>query len=145
MKDIYILAKPEEVERVERLITPNFHSIANIKVISDINGIPAEHHEKLEVVMTEPNDSVESEFIKKVQDKFDENEYTQDLIEKVNESMQKHFKEIESSMRYYDIPTYDNGGSDYHKLSGFNNKEKNKTRRKIEHQALKYQNRHWKK
>lgn len=35
--------------------------------------------------------------------------------------------------------------TEFQKLSSFNRKEKNQARRKLEHRALKYQNKHWKK
>ena len=35
--------------------------------------------------------------------------------------------------------------TEFQKLSSFNRKEKNQARKKLEHQALKYQNKHWKK
>lgn len=35
--------------------------------------------------------------------------------------------------------------TEFLKLSSFNRKEKNQARKKLEHQALKYQNKHWKK
>lgn len=71
---------------------------------------------------------------------------TEDLIRTFEEAHQYHIPE---KLEIPDVPTYEPElpykQTEFQKLSSFNRKEKNQARRKLEHHALKYQNRHWKK
>lgn len=63
-----------------------------------------------------------------------------------NVTIQYHIPE---KLEMPDVPTYEPEHpykqTEFQKLSSFNRKEKNQARKKLEHQALKYQNKHWKK
>jgi DNA-directed RNA polymerase alpha subunit len=123
MKEIYILAKPEEVSKVENIINDKLKEIANIKIITDINEISEEHRKNLEIInLDEQKNNKQSD--------IDFNTLT--------------YHNIPAS-----IPTIEEltqgTKTEFQKLSSFDRKEKNQARKKLEHQALKYQNRHYKK
>ena len=123
MKEIYILAKPEEVSKVENIINDELKEIANIKIITDINEISKEHRKNLEIInLDEQKNNKQSD--------IDFNTLT--------------YHNIPAS-----IPTIEEltqgTKTEFQKLSSFDRKEKNQARKKLEHQALKYQNRHYKK
>ena len=123
MKEIYILAKPEEVSKVENIINDELKEIANIKIITDINEIPEEHRKNLEILS------------------LDE--------QKNNKQSNVDFNILTYHKIPASIPTIEDltqgSKTEFHKLSSFDCKEKNQARKKLEHQALKYQNRHYKK
>lgn len=70
---------------------------------------------------------------------------TEYIIQEFEKTHQYHIEKLEMP----DVPSYEPElpykQTEFQKLSSFNRKEKNQARRKLEHQALKYQNRHWKK
>lgn len=71
---------------------------------------------------------------------------TTDLVREFEKACQYHVPE---KLEMPDVPTYEPEypykQTEFQKLSSFNRKEKNQARRKLEHQALKYQNKHWRK
>lgn len=62
------------------------------------------------------------------------------VISELVGTMTKHLEEVPSIEEFVE-----ENKTEFQKLSSFNRKEKNQARRKLEHQALKYQNKHWKK
>lgn len=123
MKEIYILAKPEEVSKVENIINDELKEIANIKIVTDINEIPEEYRENLEIVS------------------LDE--------QRNNKQSNTDFNTLTYHRMPVSIPTIEEltqgAKTEFQKLSSFDRKEKNQARKKLEHQALKYHNRHYKK
>lgn len=123
MKEIYILAKPEEVSKVENIINDELKEIANIKIVTDINEIPEEHRKNLEIVS------------------LDE--------QRNNKQSNAGFNTMVYHRMPVSIPTIEEltqgAKTEFQKLSSFDRKEKNQARKKLEHQALKYHNRHYKK
>ena len=134
MKEIYILVKPEEAERINEEVK-RYRDIANVKVITDINEIPQEKRKKLEIANIEDGTrkSVNSE-----------------ALDKMSE---EKFREIaEQYYNFHKIPEvpdveelFKENKTEFQKLSSFDRKEKNEARKKLEHQALKYRNKHYKK
>lgn len=123
MKEIYILAKPEEVSKVENIINDELKEIANIKIITDINEIPEEHRKNLEIVtLDEQKNSKQS---------------NADFNTMVYHRMPVSIPTIEELTQ--------GAKTEFQKLSSFDRKEKNQARKKLEYQALKYHNRHYKK
>lgn len=116
MKEIYILVKPEDVERINEEVK-RYQDIADVKIITDINEIPQGKRKNLEIAKIE--DETINSFNSKVYDKMPEFPNVEEL-----------FKENKT---------------EFQKLSSFDRKEKNNARKKLEHQALKYQNKHYKK
>jgi len=123
MKEIYILAKPEEVPKVENIINDELKGIANIKIVTDINEIPEEYRKNLEIVS------------------LDE--------QKNSKQSNADFNTLTYHRMPVSIPTIEEltqgAKTEFQKLSSFDRKEKNQARKKLEHQALKYHNRHYKK
>ena len=64
----------------------------------------------------------------------------EDLIRAYEEVYEYHMPEIPIVEEFVK-----ENKTEFQKLSSFNRKEKNQARRKLEHQALKYKNKHWKK
>ena len=111
MKEIYILVKPEEVERVNEEVK-KYQDVADVKVITNINEIPQNKKQKLEIA------NIEAEQYYPL--------YKMPEVPAVEELVKENKTEFQ-------------------KLSSFDRKEKNQARKKLEHQALKCQNRHYKK
>ena len=51
-KEIYILVKPEEVERINEEVK-RYQDVADVKVITDINEIPQDKRKNLEIANIE--------------------------------------------------------------------------------------------
>ena len=91
------------------------------------------------------------EQIRKLVDKFPEDEVkVVDSVDKVPEGARN--LDYIDPVPYYNLPEYDvfeelvaSEGSEYNKLCSLDNKTKNQARRKLEHQRLKYLNKHYKK
>ncbi len=134
-KDIYILCKPEEVSKVENSITDELKEMGNIKIITDINEIPQDKRENLKITHIEDGIQKSMENI---------------ALDKMSE---EKFREIaEQYYNYYkmpEVPTVEElvkeNKTEFQKLSSFDRKEKNQARKRLEHQALKYQNKHYRK
>lgn len=75
--------------------------------------------------------------------------HLEDVVEKP--SAEDIILAYEEARKYYipEIPNIEEfvkeNKTEFQKLSSFSRKEKNQARKKLEHQALKYQNKHWKK
>ena len=134
-KDIYILCKPEEVSKVENSITDELKEMGNIKIITDINEIPRDKRHNLEIA------NIEDGTRKSLKDI---------ALDKMPD---EKFREIaEQYYNYYkmpEVPTVEElvkeNKTEFQKLSSFDRKEKNQARKRLEHQALKYQNKHYRK
>lgn len=134
-KDIYILCKPEEVSKVENSITDELKEMANIKIITNINEIPRDKRQNIEIANIE--DGTRKSMISEALDKMSE----------------ENFREIaEQYYPLYQIPEVPaveelvkENKTEFQKLSSFDRKEKNQARKRLEHQALKYQNKHYRK
>lgn len=134
MKEIYILVKPEELERINEEVK-RYQDVADVKVITNINEIPQEKRKNLEIA------NIEDGTRKSLKDI---------ALDKMSE---ENFREI--AEQYYnfhkmpEVPVIEElvveNKTEFQKLSSFDRKEKNQARKKLEHQALKYQNRHYKK
>lgn len=93
------------------------------KVISDLVGDLVKRLE--DVVEIQPTEHIIQEF---------EKVYKYHIPEKLDVPIEVPYE-----------PEHPYKQTEFQKLSSFNRKEKNQARRKLEHRALKYQNKHWKK
>jgi len=134
-KDIYILCKPEEVSKVENSITDELREIGNIKIVTTTLEIPQDKREVLEIA------DIEDATRKSLKDI---------ALDKMSD---EKFREIVDQYYTYhkmpEVPTVEElikeNKTEFQKLSSFDRKEKNQARKRLEHQALKYQNRHYRK
>ena len=134
-KDIYILCKPEEVSKVENSITDELREIGNIKIVTTTLEIPQDKKEVLEIA------DIEDATRKSLKDI---------ALDKMSE---EKFKEIVDQYYTYhkmpEVPVVEElikeNKTEFQKLSSFDRKEKNQARKRLEHQALKYQNKHYRK
>lgn len=145
---IYNKEKQKVQELVDKILQEH-PEYGEVTVIGDLNELP-ENIKISEVVDTatglripDPDRKVISDLVddmtKRLEDVV-EMSSAEDLIRAYEETHQYHIPEA---------PTYEPElpykQTEFQKLSSFNRKEKNQARRKLEHQALKYQNKHWKK
>lgn len=134
-KDIYILCKPEEVSKIENSITDELREIGNIKIVTTTLEIPQDKREILEIA------DIEDATRKSLKDI---------ALDKISE---EKFREIAEQYYTYhkmpEVPAVEElvkeNKTEFQKLSSFDRKEKNQARKRLEHQALKYKNRHYKK
>ena len=121
MKEVYILCKPEEVEKVQKdldSISQETKDKAEFHIITDINEIPEEKRAQLEVINLD----------EKYKEPQPIDTYT---FHKLPEVRIEEYIERDCT--------------EFQKLSSFDRKVKNQARQRLEKQALKYQNRHYKK
>lgn len=151
---IYNKEKQKVQELVDKILQEH-PEYGEVMVIGDLSELP-EGLKISEVVDTatgvripEPDRKVISDLVgdmtKRLEDVV-ETSSADDLIRAYEEAHQYHIPE---KLEMPDVPTYEPEHpykqTEFQKLSSFNRKEKNQARRKLEHQALKYQNKHWKK
>lgn len=133
-KEIYILVKPEEVERINEEIK-KYQDVADVKVITDINEIPQSKRENLEIANAK--DGTRKSLKDIALDKMTE--------EKFSEIVKQYY----SLYKMPEVPVVEElvkeNKTEFQKLSSFDRKEKNQARKRLEHQALKYQNKHYRK
>ena len=134
-KDIYILCKPEEVSKVENSITDELKKMANIKIITDTNEIPQDKRQNLEIAII--GDATRKSMNSEALDKMPE--------EKSREIAEQYY----TYHKMPEVPTVEEfvkeNKTEFQKLSSFDSTEKNQARKRLEHQALKYQNKHYRK
>ena len=147
-----IIIYNKEKEKVQQLvdkILQEHPEYGEVMVIGDLSELP-EGLKISEVVDTatgvripEPDSKVISELVgamtKRLED-VDGMSSAEDLIQTYEKAHQYHIPEVPSIEEFVE-----ENKTEFQKLSSFNRKEKNQARRKLEHQALKYQNKHWKK
>lgn len=133
-REIYILVKPEEVEHINEEVK-RYLDVADVKVITDINEIPQEKRKNLEIA------NIENGTRKSLKD-----------IAMDKMTAEKFTEIAEQYYNYYKMPEVPNieefvkeNQTEFQKLSSFDRKEKNQARKRLEHQALKYQNKHYRK
>lgn len=145
---IYNKEKQKVQELVDKILQEH-PEYGEVIVIGDLNELP-ENIKISEVVDTatglripDPDRKVISDLVDNMTKRLEdvvEVSSAEDLIRTYEEAHQYHIPEA---------PTYEPElpykQTEFQKLSSFNRKEKNQARRKLEHQALKYQNKHWKK
>ena len=131
MDKIYILCKLNNVDSVNDLIS-TLKQQADIEVITDISEIPEEKRNDVKML-------VEDEISKTISPQSLTNEYYNHM----NEVLSSMVCEMTAAPLIEEI--CNDNISEYHKLSSFDKKIKNQARQKLEKQALKYQNRHYKK
>lgn len=133
-KEIYILVKPEEVERVNEEVK-KYQDVADVKVITDINEIPHDKRQNLEIAYIEDGTRKSLEDI--ALDKMTEEKFSE-IVE--------HYYNFHKTP---EVPDFEElvaeNKTEFQKLSSFDRKEKNQARKRLEHQALKYQNKHYRK
>lgn len=145
---IYNKEKQKVQELVDKILQEH-PEYGEVIVIGDLRELP-ENIKISEVVDTatglripEPDRKVISELVgdmtKRLEDVAGVSS-TEDLIRAYEEAHQYHIPEVPNTEEFVK-----ENKTEFQKLSSFNRKEKNQARRKLEHQALKYQNKHWKK
>lgn len=144
---IYNKDKQKVQELVDKILQEH-PEYGEVKVIGDLSELPKDLKIS-EVVDTatgvriqEPDSKVISDLVDDMTKREDEVEMTSadDLIRAYEKAHQYHMPEVPNIEEFVE-----ENKTEFQKLSSFNRKEKNQARRKLEHQALKYQNRHWKK
>lgn len=134
---IYNKEKQKVQELVDKILQEH-PEYGEVRVISDLSELP-------EDVKTDADSKVISDFVGDLAKHFE------DVVEKpsAEDLIRAH---VETYYNTYYIPEVPNieefvkeNKTDFQKLSSFNRKEKNQARKKLEHQALKYRNKHWKK
>lgn len=103
-----------------------------VRVISDLSELP-ENIKISELVDTATGVHIPIEDVI-------EKPSAEDLIGVYKEAHEYHIPKVPNIEEFVE-----ENKTEFQKLSSFDRKEKNKARRKLEHQALKYQNKHWKK
>ena len=133
-RDIYILVKPEEVEHISEEVK-RYRDVADVKVITSINEIPQEKRKNLEIA------NIENGTRKSLKDV---------ALDKMSD--EKFSEIVEHYYNFYKMPEVPHieefvkeNKTEFQKLSSFDRKKKNQARKRIEHQALKYQNKHYRK
>lgn len=133
-REIYILVKPEEVERVSKE-TKKYQDVADVKIITSVNEIPQDKREVLEIADIE--DATRKSLKDIAMDKM--------TAEKFTEIAEQYYP----LYKMPEVPAVEElvkeNKTEFQKLSSFDRKEKNQARKRLEHQALKYQNKHYKK
>lgn len=147
-----IIIYNKEKEKVQELVDKILHEhpeYGEVKVISDLSELP-KGLKISEVVDTatgvripEPDRKVIANLVgdmtKRLEDVVD-HPSSEDLIRTYEEAHQYHIPEVSNIEEFIE-----ENKTEFQKLSSFDRKEKNQARKKLEHQALKYQNKHWKK
>lgn len=145
---IYNKEKQKVQELVDKILQEH-PEYGEVIVIGDLNELP-ENIKISEVVDTatglripEPDRKVISELVGDMAKRLEDvagMSSAGDLIRAYEEAHQYHIPEVPNTEEFVK-----ENKTEFQKLSSFNRKEKNQARRKLEHQALKYQNKHWKK
>ena len=153
-----IIIYSEEKEKAQELvdkILQEHPEYGEITVISDLSELP--QNIKINGVVdtatgmyiqdpdTRSTTNLVGDMTKRLEDVVDP-KATEFLIRAFEEA---HLYHVPEKLEMPDVPTYEPEHpykqTEFQKLSSFNRKEKNQARRKLEHQALKYRNKHWKK
>lgn len=133
-REIYILVKPEEVERINEEVK-KYQDVADVKVITDINEIPQDKRKNLEIASI--GDVTRKSLKDIAMDKM--------TAEKFTEIVEQYY----TFHKTPEVPAVEEfvkeNKTEFQKLSSFDRKEKNQARKRLEHQALKYQNKHYRK
>lgn len=144
---IYDKDKQKVQELVDKILQEH-PEYGEVKVISDISELPEDL--KISKVVNADTGKVigglVGDITKHLEDVV-EMPSTEELIQAFEKAYRYHIPEKPEMPA---IPTYEpelelEHRTEFQKLSSFNRKEKNQARKKLEHQALKYQNKHWKK
>ena len=129
---IYNKDKQKVQELVDKILQEH-PEYGEVTVIGDLSELP-------ENVKTDADSKVISDFVGDLAKHFE------DVVEKPSA------EDLIRTYEKYCVPEVPNieefvkeNNTEFQKLSSFNRKEKNQARKKLEHQALKYQNKHWKK
>lgn len=139
----------QKVQALVNKILQEHPEYGEVIVISGLSELP-ESIKIGEVVDTDtgahipdPDRSVISALVgdttKRLEDAVD-HQSAEDVIQAFEKTYQYHIPEVPNIEEFVE-----ENKTEFQKLSSFNRKEKNQARQKLEHQALKYQNRHWKK
>lgn len=143
---IYNKDKRKVQELVDKILQEH-PEYGEINVIGDISELPEDL--KISKVVDANTGMVISDLVGDITKHLDdvvEMPSTEELIQAFEKAYQYHIPE---KLKMPDVPTYEPEHpykqTEFQKLSSFNRKEKNQARKKLEHQALKYQNKHWKK
>ena len=139
----------QKVQALVDKILQEHPEYGEVKVISDLSEL-SENIKINEVVDTttgvripEPDSKMIANLVgdmtKRLEDVV-EMSSAEDLIRAFEEAHQYHMPEVPNIEEFVE-----ENKTEFQKLSSFNRKEKNQARKKLEHQALKYQNKHWKK
>lgn len=144
----------QKVQELVNKILQEHPEYGEVTVISDLSELP-ENIKIGEVVDTDtgvhipdPDRKVISALVgditKRLEDAVD-HQSAENVIQAFEKAYQYHIPEIPN----IEVPNIEKfveeNKTEFQKLSSFNRKEKNQARQKLEHQALKYQNKHWKK
>lgn len=138
----------QQVQQLVDKILQEHPEYGEVMVIGDLSELP-EDLKISEVVDTatgvripEPDSKVISELVDDMTKRLEDVDgmSAEDLIRTYEKAHQYHIPEVPSIEEFVE-----ENKTEFQKLSSFNRKEKNQARRKLEHQALKYQNKHWKK
>ena len=151
---IYSKEKEKAQELIDK-IRQEHPEYGEITVISDLSELP--QNIKINGVVdtttgvciqdpdTKSTTSLVGDMTKRLEDVMDP-KATEYIIQEFEKTYQYH---VPGELEMPDVPTYEPEHpykqTEFQKLSSFNRKEKNQVRKKLEHQALKYQNKHWKK
>lgn len=145
---IYNKEKQKVQELVDKILQEH-PEYGEVIVIGDLSELP-ENIKISEVVDTatgvripEPDRKVISDLVGDMTKRLEgvvEMSSAEDLIRAYEEAHRYHIPEVPNTEEFVK-----ENKTEFQKLSSFNRKEKNQARRKLEHQALKYQNKHWKK
>lgn len=133
-REIYILVKPEEVERINEEMK-KYQDVADVKVITDINEIPQDKRKNLEIASI--GDGTRKSLKDIAMDKMTAEKFTEIVEHYYNFHKMSEVPAVEEFV--------EENKTEFQKLSSFDRKEKNQARKRLEHQALKYQNKHYRK
>lgn len=143
---IYNKDKQKIQELVDKILQEH-PEYGEVKVIGDLSELP-EDLKISEVVDTatgvripEPDSNVISDLVGDMTKRLEnvtEMSSAEDLIKAYEKAHPYHIPEVPNIEEFIE-----ENKTEFQKLSSFNRKEKNQARRKLEHQALKYQNKHW--
>lgn len=143
---IYNKDKQKVQELVDKILQKH-PEYGEINVIGDISELPEDL--KISKVVDANTGMVISDLVGDITKHLEdvvEMPSAEELIQAFEKAYQYHIPE---KLEMPDAPTYEPEHpykqTEFQKLSSFNRKEKNQARKKLEHQALKYQNKHWKK
>lgn len=145
-----IIIYNKEKEKVQELvdkILQEHPEYGEVTVIGDLSELP--ENIKISEVVDANTGMVISDLVSDITKHLDDvvgMPSTEELFQAFEKAYQYHIPE---KLEMSDAPTYEPEHpykqTEFQKLSSFNRKEKNQARKKLEHQALKYQNKHWKK
>ena len=133
-REIYILVKPEEVERINEEVK-KYQDVADVKVITEINEIPQDKRKNLEITNIENGTRKSLKDI--ALDKMTDEKFTEIVEQYYTFHKMPEVPAVEEFVK--------ENKTEFQKLSSFDRKEKNQARKRLEHQALKYQNKHYRK